>query len=120
MSQSHVSATAPPVYYGRLLAATVRKYRHPSDLARHRFERILRGFMYAAPTAGGRLVVFRRIPSPDLYQACWALHTTDVKRLLYDLAARRLIVETRNSRYLITLDDATPEEFAEFCGSRSG
>jgi hypothetical protein len=109
-------AIAPSVSAGRVLPVTIRKYHRSNARALFHFERVLRGRMHAAPAAGGRLVVFRNTTDLDATSPRnWVLFSTEVQRVVCDPFERRLIVETSNSRYLITLDDATREEFAQFC-----
>jgi hypothetical protein len=109
-------AIASSVPAGRVLPVTIRKYRRSSSRPRFQFERVMRGRMHSAPAAGGRLVLFRSATDLNDSQApLWALFSTEVQRVVCDAFQRRLFVETSNSRYLITLDDATCEEFAQFC-----
>jgi len=104
-------AIASSVPAGRPLPVTIRKYRRSAGRAKFHFERIMRGLMHSAPEAGGRLVLF--LSASQI--RTWALFSTEVQRVVRDPFERRLIVETSNSRYLVTLDDATREEFAQFC-----
>ena len=109
-------AVASSVPAGRVLPVTIRKYHRSSSRAKFRFERVMRGLMHSAPSAGGRLVLFRTATDLDATQAStWALFSTEVQRVVGDPFERRLIVETANSRYLVTLDDASREEFVQFC-----